>query len=356
MLLFFDVSGTNIGIGESIGEHFKERIRDYVEYRFQQISRECSELGVDFIRSEYYDISGQLIGYAKQHATEELQELLGISRATNLTLDDILFAVGYTDVFDLILSRKGKLSSALFETNAECTTFIYNKDGVLLCGQNWDMDEESANNICYFRKSYSDGSCIQGLSTIIGMVHIGINGSGLFVGTANLSSLHNSTSGLVFPITIQHLLRKPLNEESLKWLKTVSKAGGHYFYIVDNRMSAFAVECDGIDCIIRKVSGGYAHSNHYRESAFYKSGVIYSSDTIIRCQYIEKELCRQAIGVDAIKIILSNHANKICRHANNSYSQTCASVIFDASNSQIHLCEANPCTGIWHIKQINTKY
>lgn len=355
-MLYFDVSGTNAIIGESIGEQFKQRINNYVDYRFQQMSDEFSKLCVNFDRSEYYCISDQLIQYTQQHAIQELQELQGVSRATNIPLEDILFAVGYTDIFDIILSQKGKLSTALYEANSECTTFIFNKLGLLLCGQNWDMDEGSSNNCCYFRKQYSNGDFVQGLSSVIGLLHIGINANGMFVGTANLSSLKNTPRGLVFPITIQHLLRSGINDRSKKWLKTTSKAGGHYFYIVNKCIPAITVECDGTKSIIRQIFGNYAHTNHYREAFFKENGILYSSDSIVRCQYIENALDNQVVNIDSIKQVLSNHENNICRHSETQgYSQTCAAIILDVYNQQIHLCESSPCKGIWNIKSIDTK-
>lgn len=352
-LLQFDVYGTCTSIGESIGEHFRQRIRNYVEYRYQQINDEFSDLGINFARSEYYDFSSQLIQCAKENAIEEFQELAGVSRAANLPIEDVLFAVGYTDIFDILLSSKGILTPSLFDVNAECTTFIFNRNGHLFCGQNWDMDEGSANNCCYFRKHYSNGSFIQGLSTVIGLIHIGVNENGIFMGTANLCSSYNSSNGLIFPMTIQHVLRTDLNSESLKWLKTTKKAGGHYFYITQGNRYAFAVECDAVECVVRGISDCYAHTNHYREDTFLSNGIIYSSNSLRRCYYVEKELSHQAINVDSIKKILSNHSHGVCRHADSSsYSRTCASIIFDASNCEIYLCDSNPCTGNWSVKQI----
>ena len=352
-MLYFEVAGTCATIGESIGEHFKQKIIDYVEYRYQQMHDEFSTLMVDFVRSEYYDFSSLLLRYAKNNAEHELEELLGVSRAVNLPIEDIFFAVGYTDIFDLILSRKGALKTTLFDVNAECTTFIYTGNNRTYCGQNWDMDEGSANHCCYFKKKYSDGTSMQGLSTVIGLIHIGVNERGTFIGTANLCSLRNTPNGLLFPMTIQYLLREDVSIRSLNWLKSIKKVGGHYFYITQGSNSSYAIECDGEECNLREISGIYSHSNHYREDLFKNSGIVYSSDTILRCNYLEEELSKQNIGVDVIKNLLSDHKNNICRHSSGSYSRTCASIIYDASNHVVHLCDSNPCLGKWSIKQIN---
>ena len=345
-MFFFEISGTCTTIGEAIGENFRKEIKDYVEYRFQQMNDELSSTGVGISRSDYYLFSQQLLQYAERNSTEELRELAGVARGANIPIEDILFAVGYTDIFDLILSHKGKLSQHLFESNAECTTFICNKDGKIYCGQNWDMDEKSANNCCYFRKHYSDGSYIQGLSTLIGLIHIGVNERGTFVGTANLCSLHNSPSGLVFSMVIQHLLKNNLDPKSMQWLKTVRKVGGHYFYVLQD--NAFAVECDATKCVIHEVSGSYAHTNHYREIEFKEYGIAYSYSTIMRCQYMERELLHMDKDIIiSLKRILSNHTNNICRHSNGICPRTSSSVIYDAFNNTIHLCDSNPCTGVW---------
>lgn len=354
-MLYLDVSGTSFCIGETIGEHFNQRIKDYVKYRFYQMSKEFRMLGIQFCRSEYYDISSQLIQYTQKYANEEFQELMGISRATNIPIENIIFAVGYTDIFDLFLSRKGRLKSAILDINAECTTFIYSKKGRLFCGQNWDMDDVSANNICFIKKIYSNGEFIQGLSTVMGMIHIGINSNGTFIGTANLSSICNTPNGLIFPVTIQHLLRVGISDDSINWLSNTKKVGGHYFYILNNPASIFAVECDGENCRINSISDSYAHTNHYRENIYKEKSIIYSSDTVIRCDYISDKLS-QNLNLDKIKLMLANHENRICRHSNtNSFSQTCASIIYDWNNHTIHLNESNPCMGNWHVNQINIR-
>ena len=350
---YFDAIGSCTSIGESIGEHFKYKISDYVEYRFQQAKHELYGLGIGFARSDYYDFSSQLIEYAEKNSAEEMEELNGVSRAANVSVEDILFAIGYTDIFDLILTQRGVLDKNLFNANAECTTFIYKRNGKLYCGQNWDMDEGSGNNYCYLRKRYSSGLSIQGLSTVIGLVHIGVNENGTFIGTANLCSQRNSANGLIFPMTIQHLLRKDVNAESMYWLRNVKKVGGHYFYVVQNSISSFAVECDEKECVVREISDVYAHSNHYRETIFENIGIVYSSDTITRCRYLEEELGCRNIDIDSIKEVLSNHSNNICRHNNGGYSHTCASIIYDVANHAIHLCDSNPCLGTWFIKPVN---
>ena len=352
-MLFFDVEGTYSSIGESIGEHFKPKIKQYVQYRFEQMNDEIKKIGCSFRKDEYYCFSDQILNYSQCAAPNEISELNGIAKATNIPINDLIFAVGYTDIFDLILSRKGVLTTQLFDTNAECTTFIYNVHGKLFCGQNWDMDAISAQNCCYFKKKYTNGVSIQGLSTVIGMIHIGVNNDGLFVGTANLCSRRNSTEGLIFPVTIQHILNKKANKNCLNWLKNIQKVGGHYFYIVNGFQSAIAFECDSEDYSIHQISNSYSHSNHYKDSSFSDVGITYSADSHCRCQFIDDELKNKIVDIDSIKLMLSNHSNNICRHYNNSsYSQTCASIIYDYNNQNIHLCDSNPCVGTWHLYKV----
>lgn len=349
---YLNISGTSKTIGEAIGEHFRNKIQEYTEYRYKQINDEYASLGIIFNRTDYYGVSFQLEQYAKKYAPDEYNELYGVAYAANLSFRDVLFAVGYTDIFDYLLTRSGHLNDGLFENNAECTTFIYKWDKQLLCGQNWDMDEGSANNCCFIKKHYSDGSVLQGLSTVVGLIHIGMSNKGVFIGTANLISKRNTNKGLVFPIIIQKLLRRPFDSEQLQRVRTVGKVGGHYYYIAQTNKgvgSAFAIECDAEECIIQRIEEGvYAHSNHYRRLAFQNEGVMYSSDSLIRCAYVENELNRPGINIDTIKKILSNHSSNICRHSHhNQFSRTCASVIFDGSKNTMQVCDSNPCIGRW---------
>ena len=349
-MLQLEVNGSSFCVGEAIGEAFHPYIKEYIQYRYDQMRTEFDRLGVCFNRSYYDTISESLLDYGKKNSPDEFLELSGIAFSSGVTQKDILFAAGYTDIFDILSLPAGTDHRSMIDNNAECSTFVYTSLNQVFCGQNWDMDEGSSKRICFLRKSYSDGKVIQGLSTVIGLIHIGMNNDGDFVGTANLSSVRNSADGLVFPLTIQHLLRQGIHSNSLDWLRKCSKAGAHYFYFMDSGHKSFAAECDGAHTHIWEINSSYAHTNHFQEDCFANYAINYSSDSMLRYDFMQHTLLNDVSDIKSLKKMLANHGNMVCKHSKpNGLSKTCASVVFDAMTLEMHVCDSSPCNGNWRI-------
>ena len=114
------VRGSYFEVGKQIGIAFKQKIREYIECRYFQMKSEMQELGYLFERKDYDVLAPNIVNYVRQNAIEEYQELEGIANVASVKISDIIFAIGYTDIFDLILKEKIEERSEERRVGKEC--------------------------------------------------------------------------------------------------------------------------------------------------------------------------------------------------------------------------------------------
>lgn len=67
---------------------------------------------------------------------------MGIAQTTSQNISDIIFAIGYTDILDLILAQNAPLVDSGLHN--ECSTFLLQRETQVLCGQNWDNKDDKS--------------------------------------------------------------------------------------------------------------------------------------------------------------------------------------------------------------------
>lgn len=353
----FKATGSYLEVGRQIGAAFKREIREYIALRYDQMSYELQEMRYCFQREMYQFYALELENYTKKCAPSEYQEMMGIAQATSQNISDIIFAIGYTDILDLILAQNAPLVDSGLHN--ECSTFLLKKETQVLCGQNWDMDIVSKNNACVMQKEYSDGCKLCGVTTVLGLVHMGMNDKGVSVGTANLSSKKASSDGLIFPIVLQNLLKTTNRTEALQMLNRIRFVAGHYYYAVYPQSPPLLIETDAKGYYeIELQDEIFVHTNHYVHKIPLKTAIHYSSDSIKRKAALEKclqqkeELCEQTIME-----VLADHEHGICRHSEREDGiVTAASIIFNPVEKRMYICDNAPCMGKWISYQMDSVF
>lgn len=352
-----EVKGSYFEVGKQIGMAFKQKIKEYIEFRYFQMKSEIQEIGYQFERKDYDVLAQNIVSYIRQNAMAEYQELEGIANVASVKISDIIFAIGYTDIFDLILKKKMKRYSLIrHDINNECSTFVIEKTSLKIGGQNWDMDSVSKENICIMKKEYSDGLKICAVTTILGLVHMGMNNFGVCAGTANLSSKNVTSKGLVFPIVLQNLLKTRCRMETLRSLSRYKFVSGHYYYIMYPEESSLLFETDSDGYKELKIDGKiFVHTNHYINKRLSQNSINYSSNSIERKRVLQLYLQKKEdLTEQDIKVILANHEKGLCRHSYNDYDiETVASIIFKPKERQIEICDDAPCIGNWSSYNMN---
>ena len=150
-----EIHGNNYEIGNQIGKMFAEDIKQFINVRYRTISFEFKNIKLNFKKEDYYNISKDLIKSMKKFTPNEYDEVIGVSDGSNTNIEDVIFALGYSDIFDLLCSKYENASIQNIN-NDECTSFISppkcNQTNNIYVGQTWDMPPGTEKYTALFHK------------------------------------------------------------------------------------------------------------------------------------------------------------------------------------------------------------
>ncbi len=354
MRQFISLQGSYYDIGYQIGNLFSNKINKYINVRYESISNEFANFNLAFRRENYYKYSDSLISSLLKHTPNEYSELRGIADGSGNIIEDIIFGLGYSDIFDL-LYKEARLHSSNPESD-ECTSFItppnYSRSEKYITGQNWDMPPETEDYVVLLHKKPESGMELYSLTTVLGLTHMGMNSNGTCIGTTNVAT-SDVGCGVIFSALIQSALSRTTINDSIKIFNNLPKVSGHFYYLASEN-TAFAVEVSASYCIVDEIKNkSYIHSNHYKNKLFLPNAINYSPTSEYRERFLSKTIedNKGLLTIDDFKLILSSHEGNICRHSLTNekiYSQTIGSIIFCPHDKRIIISFGKPCENIWH--------
>jgi len=347
-----EVCGTYREVGYQIGQMFQDKIKTMIIDRYDTLNKEILNSGLTFKMTQLKKITVKLASSLKHYTPNEYEELCGVSNGANVELLDVIFVLGYSDIFDTIF----KTASIVQISDCGCTSFLtsglYNKNVKTYAGQTWDMPPGTEKYTALFHKKINDGTEFYSYSTILGLTHFGINSNGICIGTTNVSTTETG-SGVIFCALIQSALAQNNIEKSVNIIKSLPKVSGHYYYLVAPNNIAYAIEVSALDCHITTVKDDiYVHANHYKSDIFLKHAINYSPSSIDRENYVVNffnDKCGN-LEVKDYMDILSSHEGNICRHIiknENIPSVTCGAIIFCPDDKKIYIKKGHPCKHPW---------
>ena len=282
-------SGTRLQIGRGIGEYYKEIIINYVANRKDLLAKEFRLFGEEYKPSMLNEASTDVAEYIKRATPQEWDELCGISDSTNVHVDDLLIAFGYTDALDYALKLHGKKPSDIKcelvdAITSECSLLIDARNKIRSI-QTWDMPKNSELFCVVHKKEPNNEPSLFTFGIAGAPCYIGLNEYGVCVGTANLSTL-DAGVGLPFPFLISRMLGHTTAVNAVNWAQSVHRMSGHYFYVID-KDDAFSCELSlnyaHVEKINKKVSH---HTNHFIQSD-HDNEYCVGRSSLIRKKFIE---------------------------------------------------------------------
>ncbi len=353
------LSGTYYEIGRQIGEMFSSMIRKYIEERYDTMTREFAKLGIKFDMEHYYGISDNLIAALREFAHNEYSELRGVADGSGSAIRDVIFAISYSDVFDVLYAQSGCCTSESYEEG--CTSFVTSKpcnyEGKLYAGQNWDMPIGTESYIIFVHKKPIGEMDYYSLTTVLGLTHIGMNAQYTCIGTTNVAT-KDIGNGLFFAALIQKALCRGKISECVSIFKNTKRLSGHYYYVA-NREGAYAIEVSASKSFIQYIDTGiHVHANHYNGKCFQRDAVDYSPSSRSREAALAYELTskRGRLELCDYKQLLSRHDLNLCRHPTMNEdlpSETCGSVLFCPADHTVEVLVGSPCKSEWVRFEIN---
>ena len=345
------LEGSFDAIGRSIGNCFKNKIRELVQIRKSQFSQEIRSQGLELSVSVLHEICSESAAALKNEYKNGYDELRGIASSSGVKLEELIFSSGYSDIIDLYLDRFDALSPKK-ENRPSCTSFISignaNSDKLSYAGQTWDMPPNTQNFVFLAMKKPVDCRPFLSLSTVTGLTHIGINEDGLCIGTNKLVS-SDVQQGLLFTSIIQNAISKNDLSEAREGVVGARRAAGHNYFLI-SKGEGLNIEASAKKTVAVSIRNDvFVHANHYLSPLSRTVGINYSPSSERRSDTLKAKLVASygELNMNTFQSALSLHEGPICRHDNADVVQTCSGIIFNSESIIMRASYGPPHLGDW---------
>ncbi|MEM7705894.1 MAG: C45 family peptidase [Pseudomonadota bacterium] len=226
------VQGHPRDLGEQQGEHFRERIQQFIAVRFAAVSEYAAELGRDDI-TPLREIGRTSQAIFADWDPEASTEHEGIARGAQVDSLDLFIATNITDMRDVLLLPRGEASPPELEG---CTAVLLpgrlTQSGKGLAGQTWDLNPTDVDYVVGVHRKPVKGPETWSLTCTGCLTLIGMNSEGLALGTTNIK-MHGSKPGVGYLNVLHRAIRSPGVEEASRIILDAPRSGAHTFWLAD---------------------------------------------------------------------------------------------------------------------------
>lgn len=311
--------------GEMHGESYREAIRELAQIRKNLMFERNPGLRgsiVAGLAKEQWSINTNYFS----HLGEELE---GIRRGADISVEDIVILNNYTDFRDIDIDDQG------------CSTVFVKQPSKRVAGQTWDMHSSAMRFVCVLQ--LSDEMLLFSLVGCIGMM--GFHRDGRMIGVNNLNST-DAKPGVIWPALVRATLEQPSYESMQASLRSAVVTSAHNYLIADcNSAGMWEVlpslaRCTG--SVKKSDSTGYLfHTNHCLnpEVKHYEAVIGKASTSKDRFELLEKKVPK-VIDMQGMHDLLCDHENyprSICSHyesGSQDPSFTCGGAVGELTQGQ----------------------
>ncbi len=311
------------------GEEFAKGIKELSLIRKELMIQKSPHL-----ESLIPSLAQEQANLTKDYDNDLYKELEGISKGSDVSIENLIILNNYTDFRDINLPDQG------------CTSLSINRESKV-SAQTWDMHSSAKNYVCTIQ--LDDQWCVFSLVGCLGMM--GINKSGQFIGVNNINT-NDAKPGIIWSSFVRKYLNTKNFEEGLKLLKTTPFTSGHNYLLSDGKTFqhweasptriALASSLDGEKGIIY-------HTNHCLtpELISIEESLSQNSTSLNRFQLL-KDKAESIKNSQDVFELLQNHdgyPKSICGHYQSGAqdpSTTCGGAVFDYSTNEFKLWRGCP--------------
>ena len=259
------LKGSPQEMGLSFGIHFQNKIQVLAKKRFSSLNRFINEYCKKTIdKNMLFGLISSLLPYHEVYDEDLWSEFCGIAKGAKVSPEMLLVAMGFTDLRDYIANQ---LQRSLFQNydTGECTSLIIpnglSSQGVLYA-QTWDMTPEVLDYLVVVHREPLHVPQTTYLTTVGGLGVIGLNSSGLAIGTTNLMST-DTVGGVIYLFTISKALKMDSITSAKNSILKTQKIAGHNFFIANSK-EAVNIESTSRENSCTEINNyPYVHTNHY---------------------------------------------------------------------------------------------
>ncbi len=344
------------------GASARERGRIHGE-AFRREIHELAQIRINLIRERHPSVSSHKIKNEARLQFEQTsewneylgEELMGISEAAKIDLEEIVVLNNYTDFRDLPLEEQG------------CTTVGIVEPEKVWMGQTWDMHQSAKSFVRLFKFPAEKNIPAQWVFSLTGCLGMaGINSLGRAVGVNNINTI-GAVSSLIWPAMVRGALSAPVEANWKSAIIDSKPSSGHGYMLGEtHQIQIYEISPRQLELVSYsnlKHPGWVLHTNHcmgtiHREL---ESRGFLSSTTYDRYRLAEKKLESLKSFEDFIALFKSHegYPKSVCSHfQSNSQdpSATCGGFVVDFLGSKAQFwkgCEKED--NIYEKMEINIK-
>ncbi|RDW60108.1 hypothetical protein BP5796_11714 [Coleophoma crateriformis] len=391
------VTGNPYERGYSHGQQAKDKICTNIRQYSTSSSLPSKEICSHYVQKVYLPAIESLF-------PEGLEEMKGIADGACVMLDDIILLNARYD-----LSRVKYSPEASQKFVGECTSMAYVQDSEVgkvsdkvYVAQNWDMSPwlHDLDTIIILESHSTDADGTGQPSVIISLTEAGqlarsgLNSCGLGLCANSLWSTedfsphtpeYEGKSYLPFTLARRMFLECGNFAAGLKVLSTFPRhvsgnimVGSHTGLAMDFELSPSAyfalhptpLSIDSSAVLLTHANhftGAYGNKDTYPGgSSLFRDVRLFSLLRNVKKHVVKSEPgLKPGLGITDLRMVFGDHAGfprSLCEHADKgrqkygaatSNTMTVASVIYDLSKLEIHVCKGNPCCGTWQTYSIS---
>jgi len=292
-----------------------------------------------------------------------LAEIDGIAEGAGLSPEDILALNVRTEIMALgwtggpVTGRRSDGCTGIALLPARTAS------GSALFAQTWDWLVHTVGTLVVLEVERDDGPSYVTVVEAGLIAKIGLNSSGLAVGTNFLlTRADGRTDGVPYHLTLRSLLDAESLPDAFRRLQGMPRASSANYLLVHADGVAVDVESapGGPDelHLNHPVDGVLAHANHYRAAGVQADlSMVTTPDSPFRQDRVEQLVAESDARLDVgrVQSILADHASfprSICAHGDlrrpevERETTACALIVQPASR-QMWLSDGNPCAATW---------
>jgi isopenicillin-N N-acyltransferase-like protein len=245
-----EIQGSPFDRGFQHGKACCEDIRRYTEERIN-LARQKKWSGHDLSREQVIEIADRCIADHEDYAPDLVEELRGMSKATGLSLAELIVVGGFTDFCDTLYNAFPKEEQQQPSDDNrtaiedDCTAFLIPDqtaaDGSGFFGQTWDMHASSLPFVVLLHVKDPDQPEALVFTTCGCLGQIGMNSEGVCIGINNLVA-KDGQIGVTWNFVVRKALQQKTAVQALKCVTDAKLAGSHNFLIFDKSGTGFNVE------------------------------------------------------------------------------------------------------------------
>lgn len=337
------VRGDARALGEGQGEHFRERIEQFVDMRFEAVRGYLAERGMRSSMGRLLEVGAEGLQMQARWDPEGHAEHVGIADAARIDRARLFTATNMTDNRDAVLlaAARGEplTKKQAFAKDEGCSSLLVPADsteeGVPFAGQTWDLNPPDVAFVVAIRRSPEEGPETWGVTCTGCLTLMGLNEHGLAVGTTNIKT-YGSRPGVGYLSILHRAVRCGSVREASAIVREAPHAGAHTYWLADAEQQLEWEASPTGQHVRTTEEGPIFRTNHCLNDAHVAiEGEVVSESSRMRFARLGEHLAKKIshVGIQSVFSDRGDGSNSINRYEEDQQG-TATNAVFIASPSE----------------------